>query len=606
VNVGDGVRWDLSGYFPVFNGPEMLAFRLKWMEAANRLMSDGHGLGPVTADNAPEWSKWLLRFEEESARLTHYRSYLECLEAAHADNESYAGEGATVSRLEAVLEKAEGVFVQAIKSAADDDFRMLADQDGLAGVRYYLHRLRAKSRFIMNSGQEMLAADLGIDGIHGWGRLYGMVSGRLTFSMATEDGRIDTLPISRWRSLLSDPDKQVRTRAYEGGSRAWKGVADVCAAAINAIAGSRLTLNRYRGIDGFLAPALFESGIGQPTLEAMYRAIWDHLDLPREIFLAKARSVGQSGIAFFEREAPLPLGASSAYTWENGRRLVEAGFMSTYPALGCFFRTLIDRRWVESEMRSGKRPGAFCTESMVTGEQRIFMSFGGSLNDLATLAHETGHAWHSHLMGELSPLARRYPMTLAETASIFAEQLLAESIQRSPSVPDPDKLAMVDAELTGAAVMLLDITVRFEFEKRFHEERCDGTVSLSRLNALMAETQRRVFGSALVENGEDPLFWASKLHFYISDLTFYNFPYTFGFLMARFLLDRFRTEGADFLPRYEVFLKASGSAPVEDVLSRTFDQDITDTAFWAAAINTLDGPVADFRQRLEAFGDLTE
>ncbi len=603
--MGVGVQWDLSGYFPVFNGTEMQAFRSKWIEAVNRLMSDGNDLGTLTADNASGWSEWLLRFEGAAARLTHYRSYIECLEAAHADNESYAREGAAVSRLEAALEKAEGIVVQALKLATDDGFRTLTAQDTLAGVVYFLQRLRMKSRFSMDPGEERLATDLGIDGIHGWGRLYDTVSGRLEFSMVAGDGQIDILPISRWRSLLSDPDKQVRTRANEGGSRAWEGVADVCAAAINAIAGSRLTLNCYRGIDDFMTPALFESGIGRPTLDAMYRAIWDHLDLPREIFLAKARYLGQPGIAFFEREAPLPLGTSSRYSWKDGERVVEAGFNSTYPALGHYFRSLIDRRWVESEMRSGKRPGAFCTESMLTGEQRIFMSFSGSLNDLATLAHETGHAWHSHLMGDLPPLACRYPMTLAETASIFAEQLLAESIQRSPSVSDTDKLAMLDAELTGAAVMLLDITVRFEFEKRFHDERCEGNVSPSRLKTLMADTQRRIFGNALVENGEDSLFWASKLHFYISDLTFYNFPYTFGFLMARFLVDRFRAEGLDFLSRYEAFLRASGSAPVEEVVARTLGRDITETAFWVAAIQTLEAPVAEFCRRLQAFGAVT-
>ena len=120
-------------------------------------------------------------------------------------------------------------------------------------------------------------------------------------------------------------------------------------------------------------------------------------------------------------------------------------------------------------------------------------------------------------------------------------------------------------EAAHGAVYLMDIPVRFEFEKAFHEERLEEEVEVSRLCGLMAQTQRRLFGDALEEGGEDPLFWASKLHFYITSLTFYNFPYTFGFLLSRGLFARFRQEGAAFLPRYEEFLRRAGSDTAENV-----------------------------------------
>jgi oligoendopeptidase F len=103
-----------------------------------------------------------------------------------------------------------------------------------------------------------------------------------------------------------------------------------------------------------------------------------------------------------------------------------------------------------------------------------------------------------------------------------------------------EKALTLDMEINHGAIYLMDIPVRYEFEKAFYEERQKGEVSVSRLKELMAETQRRIFGDVLEEGGEDLYFWASKLHFYITGITFYNFPYTFGYLLSRGLFSMFK------------------------------------------------------------------
>ncbi|MGD8242565.1 MAG: hypothetical protein PVF59_07070, partial [Desulfobacterales bacterium] len=176
--------------------------------------------------------------------------------------------------------------------------------------------------------------------------------------------------------------------------------------------------------------------------------------------------------------------------------------------------------------------------------------------------------------------------------------ILAEGLYNHRDVDDGDKLAMLDEDLSGMAVLLLDITTRFEFESAFYRERQEGELGVSRLKALMVAAQQQTYGDALAPGGEDPYFWASKLHFYISDLAFYNFPYTFGFLLARALIARFKKEGRAFLPRYETFLAASASASVEQVVFDTLGQDITRKVFWLDAIRSLDDDLARFRQLL--------
>jgi oligoendopeptidase F len=272
--------------------------------------------------------------------------------------------------------------------------------------------------------------------------------------------------------------------------------------------------------------------------------------------------------------------------------MVGTSFCHAYPALGNFFgQQIIAKNWVDWEPRSGKRPGGFCTSSMLSKESRIFMTYNESLGDLLTLAHESGHAYHGFLMRDVRPYARGYPMTLAETASTFGENVLMNGILDDPTISDKQKAPILNVEIGHGAIYLLDIPVRYEFEKAFYNERTSGPLNVSRLKELMVETQRRVLGAALEPGGEDPYFWASKLHFYITGLTFYNFPYTFGYLLSRGLYGMFKKDGARFLSKYEEFLRLAGSDTAENVVKRTVGKNIEETEFWVEAIRSLEEPL---------------
>jgi len=138
-----------------------------------------------------------------------------------------------------------------------------------------------------------------------------------------------------------------------------------------------------------------------------------------------------------------------------------------------------------------------------------------------------------------------------------------------------------------AHAYLVNIPMRYEFEKAFYEERAAGEAAVTRLGELMNEAQRRLYGDALLADGTDPLFWASKMHFFITGVSFYNFPYVFGYLLSQALFARFKAEGQAFLPRYEAFLAATGSASCEEVARQTLGADLTTPEFWAEAIQAI-------------------
>ncbi|MBI5743896.1 MAG: M3 family oligoendopeptidase [Elusimicrobia bacterium] len=597
-NDSNGVQLDLTSYFPAFNGPEMTAFKKKLSADIAALQKKAAKAAPLSAKTAAVWEKLILAAEETETRLGHIVAYLHCLEAAHSDREEYSAEMARLSSLYAEYSKFGVDLLRAFKDVPEKVFAAFIKRDALKEIAHSLKRTREAARRTMTPAEEKLAADLSVDGFQSWERLYNKISSKLTFEMRWPDGKKETLPISRWRALMSDPDRNVGRAAFEGGNRAWATIEDPCAAALNALAGTRLALYKRRGIKHFLDQSLFGAGIKRSTLDAMYTAVLRNLEPAREILRVKAAALGKKGISFYEREAPLPLKDSKKYTWSEGSAKVEGAFSRVYPALGDYYRDFLAKRRLESEARGGKRPGAFCIGSNLKKQQNVYMTFNGALGDVNTLAHEMGHAWHSHLLKEMRPWATDYPMTLAETASIFGEHLLAEGIQGDPGVSPAQKLIMLDEYLTGAAVTILDITVRFRFENAFYEEREKGEVSVARLKELMVAAQKEVFGDALEPGGEDPLFWASKLHFYMAGVSFYNYPYTFGFLMAATLFTRFKAEGAAFLPKYEAFLRLTGSDTAEGVVRRSLGADIGKPEFWETAIHGLAGQLARYKALL--------
>ena len=582
------MTWDLTSYFSEFNGAEMLQFKQVIRADVAALQQSAANLPVLSSESASAWENILLRNEDISRRMSHLGSYISCLASSDARNEAYLKEEAELTRSRAELAKVRIEFLRALKDSSDGDFAALSGKATLAGAENYLNRLREEARRAMTPAKEVLATDLGIDGIQAWGRLYDTVSAKLEFDMIFPDGRRERKPMSQRRSLLDHPDRRVRQAAFEGGNLAWQSIEDSAAGALNAIAGTRLTLNRHRGVDHFLDIALFQAAITRRTLEAMFDALHANLELPRQILKVKAQSMGRERVAWFDLGAPLDLPDLEKLSWDKARWMISASFGQAYPALGEFFgQQVIGKNWVDWEPRPGKRPGGFCTSSMLTKESRIFMTYNESLGDVLTLAHESGHAYHGAMMRDIRPYARGYPMTLAETASTFGEHVLMNGILGDPAVSDREKARILDIEVGHGAVYLLDIPVRYEFEKAFYEERANGPLSVSRLKQLMVETQRRVLGDALEAGGEDPYFWASKLHFYITGITFYNFPYTFGYLLSRGLYAMFKKEGETFLPKYEELLRRAGSDTAEKVVKQTVGSDIEKTEFWSEAIRSL-------------------
>lgn len=586
--------WNLDSYFSKFDGDDYRSFKASLARDLGTQLEAAAGEPPLGGGTAAAWVGIFAGWEDLCARLSHLGSYLSCLSAADAANEAYQAETAGLSEMEACCQKLRVELLRAFRGADDGTWRGFLSLSGLQGAEHALNQLRLEAGHQMSRAEETLAADLAVDGFHSWNRLYDTLTGKMDFPMAWPDGRVERLPMARWRALMSGPVPEVRRAAFEGGNRAWESTADTLAAALNAIAGTRLTLCSRRRLPDFLEPAFERNAVSRETIETMFGVIAENRGLPRRILRLGARLQGVPALPWCDLEAPRVSGDKAVLGWDEALGMVGASFGALYPGLNDYAAGIVSRGWIESEKRPNKRPGGFCTGSVLTREERIYMTFDGTMHDVTTLAHEIGHAWHSHLLGGLRPCAQAYPMTLAETASTFAELVLSHGLLADPALAPERRLYLLDQATNHTPAYLLNIPMRYEFERRFHEERRSGVVPVSRLCELMVLTQREVYGDSLAAGSEDPWFWASKLHFYFTETSFYNFPYTFGFLLSQALFGEFLRTGPDFLPRYESFLRLTGSATCEEVARRSLDRDIRDPAFWRDALAGIELRVREF------------
>lgn len=464
---------------------------------------------------------------------------------------------------------------------------------------FYLTEAARLSRFQMSPAEEALAAQMNLSGANAWGKLQGNVVSQLAVKFE-RNGRTETLSIPALLNVQHhDPDPEVRRDAYEAEHVAWEGVKYTLAAAMNGVKGEVALLGRKRGRKTPLDSALDSARIDRKTLDAMMGAMQDSFPIFRRYLRAKARNLGHAGaLPWWDLFAPLRLAGHSerAYTWDDTQAFLLRHFDAFSPRLGAMTRTAFAERWMDAEQRTGKRAGAFCMDVPVLKQSRILCNFDGSLDQVSTVAHELGHAFHTECMIGRTPLQQTIPMTLAETASIFCETIIVDAALDQAGSRE-EQLAILETDLIGKTQVIVDITSRFMFESEVFARRAKSELSADDLSEIMLRCQKATYGDGLDERYMHKFMWTWKPHYYYHGLSFYNFPYAFGLLFATGLYAIYKQRGQAFVPEYEALLSSSGLADAATVAKR-FKIDIRKKAFWQASLDLIGERVARYEALL--------
>lgn len=526
-------------------------------------------------------------------------TFVEALQAENVHDKKTGALFGKVSALSSRYKTAQTILTKKFVSIPDEEWSQLIELPEFSPIAFVLTETRAEGKELLSEQEEKLINDLAVDGFEGWSNHYDSLVAKISIPFEEEDGTITHLSAGQAQNkMYGDPDPAVREKLFVEWEKAWQENASLFADTLNHLSGFRLANYKAHGISDYLKKPLAYNRMKKETLDTMWKAISDNKQPFVDYLNRKAQLFGKEQLAWQDIEAPVIVGNArpKKYPYDEGAEFVLGNFRKFSNKMADFAQYAFDNKWIEVEDRPGKAPGGYCAGLPETKESRIFMTYSQSANEVATLAHELGHAFHSDVMKDLPPMNQQYAMNVAETASTFAEMIVSDATVKEATSKE-EKITLLDNKMQNALAMFMNIHARFLFETRFYAERQEGIVTEERISELMIGAQNEAFKGALSNN--HPTFWASKLHFYISDVSFYNFPYTFGYLFSLGIYNRSLEEGTGFEDKYIELLQDTGRMTTEDLAQKHLNVDLTQPDFWEAGISLV-------KKDVEAFLELTE
>lgn len=533
----------------------------------------------------------LASYESVVKKVVQASAFISCLLAQDVKDKAASQLQGKVAQLHAKLQVQLGALDEKLVGIDEVSWSKLIQKDVFQPLEYVLNERRRRAGDKLPAAQEKLITSLAVDGYHAWGKLYNSIVGTIKIPVE-ENGEVKELSVGQAQNRFSNGDREVRKKVSAAWKKAWEGQAETIGAALNHLGGFRLQVYEQRGWDSVLKEPLENNRMKQETLDMMWQVITDHKGTLKKYLERKAELLGLEKLNMYDVSAPLSA-EETILSYQEGAEFIIEQFSKFGPELTEFTKQSFEDRWIEAEDRAGKRPGGFCTSFPVSGQSRIFMTYSGTLSNVSTLAHELGHAFHQHAMHGVPTLNRFYASNVAETASTFAEMIVADAAVKYAK-DEQEKISLLEDKIQRSVAFYMNIHARFLFETRFYDERKNGLVSVERLNELMVEAQKEAYCDALGEY--DTTFWASKMHFFITQVPFYNFPYTFGYLFSLGIYTQALEEGTNYEEKYIALLKDTASMTVEDLAMKHLGVDLTQRDFWEKAVKKSLEDVEEFLQ----------
>ncbi|MEM7065099.1 MAG: M3 family oligoendopeptidase [Cyanobacteria bacterium P01_B01_bin.77] len=525
-------------------------------------------------------------------QLGNVRTYISTALSVDAKDTNASTLMPTIQQVGAELSQAMKPMDVFLNRVSPEFVSVLVTDPVLAEIGFLLTHQRQLKDQLLSVTEESLITGLSISGLHSWGNLYTELAGNLKCSIQGE-----TMGLAKAANLLSSSRRETRLAAWQGTRNAWIAHQETAAAILNAINGWRLEETQKRATVRklhYLDKSCHQSRIKRHTLDALMETTYQQREIGQRALKAMARVLNIPQMAPWDLQAPAPAsGDIQIFSFEVAIELIADAFRQLTPEMGDFVVMMAEKGWIDGKPTPNRATGAYCTRFSDPREPRIFMSYAGTMTNVMTLAHELGHAWHNWVMRDLPLMETYYPMTLAETASIFAETLVRDALLQWAETPT-QKLEILWQDAQSATVFLLNIPARFEFEKQLVEARKQGVAIAPKLKAMMADSWHLWYEDSLSEY--DDMFWATKLHFSISQLGFYNYPYLFGYLFSLGIYAQQDRYGASFNDLYTKILRDTGTMTAEELVTRHLQQDISQPQFWEASLNIVAESVTEFEQ----------
>jgi oligoendopeptidase F len=455
--------------------------------------------------------------------------------------------------------------------------------------RHYLEHQRALAAHYLSEPEEKLWEELANTGRRAFGRLFSEISSRMKFALRSKTGEPRELTQSEVLALLYDPDRETRRAAAAAITEGLQGEQHVLTFIFNTLLQEKAVSDRLRHYASPEASRHLDNELEPDVVRNVVNVCVCNYDLVAQYYAVKRQLLGLDELTHYDRYAPL-LMEKSEIPFADAERLVLDSFAAFSPRVLEVTEPFFQRRWIDAELRPGKRGGAFCSSITPDLHPYVFMNYTGKPRDVMTLAHELGHAVHGMLARQHNYLNFHPVLPLAETASVFGEMLVFDALRSRLDSPR-ERLALLAEKIEDTFATVFRQATMFRFEQEAHRRRREeGELTAETLSEIWQRTMQEMFGESLRLGEEHRWWWLYIPHVY--QTPFYVYAYAFGELLVLALYARYRREGAPFIDKYLALLAAGGSRRPAEIL-HALDIDIADPSFWQGGMDLIRGMVEE-------------
>ncbi len=572
--------WDLSDLYTSMNAPEINQDLKAVDDSADALIAEGQG--KLAEMDGAALADFITRYEKIEDKLGRVYSYASLLHAAKSDDAEISRFFQTVrERINDIGTKLLFVTLEINKIEDADLEAKISSADGLAHYRPWLRDVRSYRPHQLDDEIERVLHEKSITGRAAWNRLFDETMARIRFPL---DGK--ELTSAEIFDILSDKDRSKREAAGKAVAETLQSQVSLFALITNTLAKDKQIEDDWRKFQRPISSRNLANQVEDEVVDALISATKSaYPRLAHRYYQYKAKWMGLEKLEYWDRNAPLPEDSDKRIPWDDAKVIVLDAYRGFSPKLADIVDRFFTDRWIDAPPRPGKDAGAFCHPTVPSAHPYVLMNYQGRPRDVMTLAHELGHGVHQVLAGQQGPLMAGTPLTLAETASVFGEQLTFQSVLKAESDPVQRRLL-----LAGKVEDALNTVVRqiafVDFERRVHDARKKAELTPDELGKIWMEIQTESLGPAF--NFEDgyKVFWSYIPHFI--HVPFYVYAYAFGDCLVNSLYAVYQTEPDGFQERYHDLLAAGGTLRHQELLA-PFGLDATDPNFWGKGLSVVEG-----------------
>jgi oligoendopeptidase F len=481
-------------------------------------------------------------------------------------------------------------FEMWFKELSDEVTQNLIEHSG--DLRYFLETMTRFKPFTLTELEERMINLKDVNGIDAMMNLYEMITNHFTFKIEIE-GKTETITRDQLSSYFSSPSPEVRSAAYQELYRVYIENSTVLAQMyIHHVRDWHTEGIELRGFSSPISARNVENDLPDEVVETLLSVCRKNADVFQRYFKMKAQWLGLPSGKLRRYDIYAPLTPSEKkFDYAIAKQMVMDSYRAFSPDAAKLAQRVFDENHLDSEIRAGKRGGAFCYTAIPELTPWVLVNYDGNARDIATLAHELGHAVHAMLADHHSPLTQQASLPLAETASVFAEMQLTDQLLKQENDPSVRRDLLANA-LDDAYITVMRQAYFTVFERDAHEMINDNR-SLDELTDHYLNNLKEQFGDAVEVSDEFRWEWLAIPHFYQSP--FYTYAYSFGQLLVLALYQQYRLEGETFIPGYLKILSHGGSESPMKILNEA-GLDVTSTAFWQGGFDVIQNMIAELEK----------